>query len=188
MPWRTVHVVPTRVYRFRVVLSTAAQNGYFGFQWLEQSNSPVAYGMNGSHLEASHLARARWRRSAMTTTTDPTGKSLPQSAERAVQPFVQKYFGFSETQIRRIIRLSHPTRGAARDRHETRGGMRWTLNARETNAREADGEDVWFRRRDAGVKSCGAIRMATVATKPVHRGERVISRKTIAQGKPGCLR
>src|SRR5207253_9810615 len=29
---------------------------------------------------------------------------------------------------------------------------------------------------------------ATVARKPVHRGERDISRKTIAQGKPDCLR
>src|SRR5882757_4321756 len=29
---------------------------------------------------------------------------------------------------------------------------------------------------------------ATVARKPVHRGERDISRKTTAQGRPGCLR
>src|SRR6266702_7882923 len=29
-----------------------------------------------------------------------------------------------------LIRPSHPTRGAARDRHETRGGMRWTRRLR----------------------------------------------------------
>src|ERR1700733_11334220 len=39
------------------------------------------------------------------------------------------------------------------------------------------------------VSSCaGFIRAATVARKPGHRGEREISRKTIAQGRPDCLR
>jgi len=45
--------------------------------------------------------------------------------------------------------------------------MRWTRNAQQTNARDADGEVVWFRRPDAGVKSCGKTREAMVATKPV---------------------
>jgi hypothetical protein len=31
----------------------------------------------------------------------------------------------------------------------------------------ADGEVVWFRRPDAGVKFCGKARDATVANKPV---------------------
>src|SRR5882757_858907 len=85
-----------------------------------------------------------------------------------------------------------PDKRGARDRHETRGGMRWTRNARETNARDTDGEVVWFRRRDAGVNSCGVIRMATVARKPVHRGEHEISRKPlrregrIASAEPVC--
>jgi len=39
--------------------------------------------------------------------------------------------------------------------------------ARRTSAVDADGEVVWSWRPDAGVKSCGAIRMATVARKPV---------------------
>jgi hypothetical protein len=30
--------------------------------------------------------------------------------------------------------------------------MRWTRAARETNVPKADGEVVWFRRLDAGVK------------------------------------
>ena len=34
-------------------------------------------------------------------------------------------------------------------------------------------------------KSRGGIREATVTNKPDHRGEREISRKTIAQGRPG---
>src|SRR6267154_3098032 len=42
-----------------------------------------------------------------------------------------------------FLRPSHPTRGAARDRHETRGGMRWTRKLRLTSAADADGEDVW---------------------------------------------
>jgi hypothetical protein len=36
---------------------------------------------------------------------------------------------------------------------------------------------VWSWRPDAGVKWCGAIRAATVANKPVHRGELGVSRK-----------
>jgi hypothetical protein len=66
--------------------------------------------------------------------------------------------------------------------------MRWTQSARLTGARDADGEVVWSRHRDAGVKLRGSIRAATVARKPVHRGEHEGTRKTIAQGKPGCLR
>src|SRR5258708_28927048 len=42
-----------------------------------------------------------------------------------------------------FLRPSHPTRGAARDRHETRGGMRWTRMLRLTSAADADGEVVW---------------------------------------------
>jgi hypothetical protein len=42
-----------------------------------------------------------------------------------------------------FLRPSHPTRGAARDRHETRGGMRWTRKLRLTSAADADGEVVW---------------------------------------------
>jgi hypothetical protein len=41
------------------------------------------------------------------------------------------------------LRPSHPMRGAGRDRHETRGGMRWTRRRRMTNAVVAYGEYVW---------------------------------------------
>ena len=36
-----------------------------------------------------------------------------------------------------------------------------------TNGTLAYGEDVWFRRPDAGVKLCGKAREAMVARKPV---------------------
>ena len=50
----------------------------------------------------------------------------------------------------------------------------------------AYGEVVWSWRRDAGAKSVGVIPLMTVANKPVHRGEHVISRKAIAQGMSVC--
>jgi hypothetical protein len=45
--------------------------------------------------------------------------------------------------------------------------MRWPGCARETSARDADDEVVWFWRPDAGVKFCGKARKAMVARKPV---------------------
>ena len=44
---------------------------------------------------------------------------------------------------------------------------------------------MWSWRPDAGVKLAGDDLQATVAKKPGHRGEHVISVKTIAQGRPG---
>jgi hypothetical protein len=40
----------------------------------------------------------------------------------------------------------------------------------------------------AGVKLVEAIPPATVTTSPARRGDHVISRKAIAQGRPGCSR
>jgi hypothetical protein len=59
--------------------------------------------------------------------------------------------------------------------------MRWTPTVRRTSAPEADGEDVWARHPDAGVKflSGESFLSATVAKSPVRRGERVISRKPL---------
>jgi hypothetical protein len=62
--------------------------------------------------------------------------------------------------------------------------MRWTRCARQTSVRDADGEVVWSWRPDAGVKLRSNFCAATVAKEPGHRGERDISRNTIAQGKP----
>jgi hypothetical protein len=57
-----------------------------------------------------------------------------------------------------------------------------------TKRADADGKAVWSWRPDAGVKFRVKPREATVARKPGHRGERGISRKAIAQGRPDCLR
>ena len=56
-----------------------------------------------------------------------------------------------------------------------------------TNGADADGEVVWSWHPDAGAKLATMLRiaLATVARKPGHRGERAISRKTIARGMPG---
>ena len=54
------------------------------------------------------------------------------------------------------------------------------------NASQADGKAVWSWRRDRGVKLARGIAPMTVANNAAHRGERGISRNTIARGKPGC--
>src|SRR5436309_3474215 len=86
-----------------------------------------------------------------------------------------------------------PTRGAYHDRHDTWGagcdgrfGVRRFLTPDE-NAK-AYGEVVWSWRRDAGAKLAGSVPPATVTTSPLHRGERDISRKAIAQGMSECFR
>jgi hypothetical protein len=110
---------------------------------------------------------------------------------------------------------SRPAKGAYRDRHDTRAGMRWT---RAASAREASQggslrervRRVHDRRSSRTAKACGpGARSLCVkscggaATRPgslhqrsagrrwqeciAHRGERAISRKPIAQGRPGCL-
>jgi hypothetical protein len=58
--------------------------------------------------------------------------------------------------------------------------------AHKTNAAEADGEAVWSRRPDAGVKLATMLRItrATGAREPGPRGERGISVNTIARGMP----
>src|SRR4029077_14924948 len=78
-------------------------------------------------------------------------------------------------------------RGVSRS-SRTCGGMRWTRGARLTSARIADGEVVLSWRPNAGAKFAGSVPRMTVATKPGHRGEREVSRNTIAQGRPECFR
>ena len=53
---------------------------------------------------------------------------------------------------------------------------------------KAYGEVVWSWRRDAGVKFLRSTLLRDDGgKKPAHRGERDISRKTIARGRPGCF-
>jgi hypothetical protein len=94
---------------------------------------------------------------------DPSGKSLKTCQACSKKIFLLPRRGKSVA----YLRPSHPTQGAARDRHETRGGMRWTWMLRLTSAADADGEVAWTWRPDAGVKLRGVICGVTVATKPV---------------------
>jgi hypothetical protein len=93
------------------------------------------------------------------------------------------------------LRYQSPSRAHLRDvsrssRYVGRR-MRWTLwrqadlSPDETFA--ADGEVVWFWRRDPGATSVGSFPPATGARKAASPGRARISRKTIARGKPGCL-
>ncbi len=53
--------------------------------------------------------------------------------------------------------------------------MRWTPTGLLTRAPEADGEIVWFRRPDAGIKPAVILRItpAMVAKEPGHQGDHV---------------
>src|ERR1700736_4789678 len=68
----------------------------------------------------------------------PTGKSkIP------VKPVLRKYSSCPVGQISDLTPRVSPERGAARDRHETRGEMRWTRKLRLTSVADADGEVAW---------------------------------------------
>jgi hypothetical protein len=54
-----------------------------------------------------------------------------------------------------------------------------------TNSTEADGEVVWFRRLDAGVKLAGSIPLMTVTTKPITGKITKETVKTIVCGNAG---
>ena len=51
------------------------------------------------------------------------------------------------------LRASHPSEGRIMIVTKRCGEMRWTQRLRQTSAAEADGEVVWSRHPDAGVRS-----------------------------------
>ena len=81
-----------------------------------------------------------------------------------------------------------PTRGALRDRHG-----RWARDAVDVSARETNAA-CWRTAKSCGsdapmlASSLQKDAQMTVSNKPGHRGEREVSRKTIAQGRPGLFR
>jgi hypothetical protein len=85
---------------------------------------------------------------------------------RMSSPPLQKYFCFPESKSRLYSPCPVPQRGVAQ-RHETRGGMRWTLVVPVTNGARADGKVVWSWRLDAGVKLVEATSQATETKKPI---------------------
>ena len=80
---------------------------------------------------------------------------------------------------------SHPARGADRDRHETRDGMRWTRRQRKTNAAGRVRQSrVVLTPQWLASSWRSKLRKRRRQQSPILRGERVISRKAIAQGRP----
>jgi hypothetical protein len=135
-------------------------------------------------VKAGHVARDRKDGEIC-----PTGKSLKKLSSPSRKNFPLNPSGKS------FVRLvpSCPARGALAivTNVGTGCGGRGNVGAHsvaQTNGAEAYGEVVWSWRPDAGVKLRRSICAATVTTKPGHRGEREVSRKAIAQGRPGCLR
>jgi len=70
-----------------------------------------------------------------------------------------------------MSRLSNPEEGRFAIVTDVGCGCGGREGARLTSGADADGEVVWSRRPDAGVKLAGVIPQATVTTKPGHRGE-----------------
>src|SRR5258706_11697944 len=79
---------------------------------------------------------------------------------------------------------SRPNRGAARDRHERGAGCDGRGSARDERGLMRTAKSC---RSDAPMpaSSLREEAQATVSNKPGHRGEREVSRKTIARGMPG---
>jgi hypothetical protein len=116
----------------------------------------------------------------------PSGKSLLVFGNH-VKPQNKKYFAFPEGRNRAHLLPSRPgTRGASRS-SLARDGERWTQRHRRRTVLKRTAKTCG---PDAPVlaSSWRSVPPMTVARKPVHRGERVISRKAIAQGMSDCLR
>ena len=77
----------------------------------------------------------------------------------------QKYFAFPVGQISLQVSPSRPQQKGRCARHERWDGMRWTRMRCKTSSADADGEVVWSRHPDAGVRSAAFLR-TTVANKP----------------------
>jgi len=108
--------------------------------------------LHGGFVRTLHLAEKgiqRFRIGQLGLATDgnvsPGLSDLPGRAvfQTGCQAPFAKIFCFSEDPNHLYIpRRPVPQRGVAQ-RHETRGGMRWTLLVPVTNGAKADGEGVW---------------------------------------------
>jgi len=93
---------------------------------------------------ASLVAVLQGQQEAAKRICDPTGKSLGLLIDPSVQPFLQKYSDFQNTQISLYPPPSCPTEGrleivtdAGQDAVDASG-------AKDEGAQLADGEVVWF--------------------------------------------
>jgi hypothetical protein len=122
---------------------------------------------------------------------NPTGKSL-LIFRNGVKPLLQKYFRLRSTQISSLIRTVPSHRGALRT---SRNAGRDAVDAAVSGEQQRAGRMMPKRtakscRSDAPMQasSLREAAQATVSNKPGHRGEREVSRKTIARGMPGDFR
>ena len=121
-----------------------------------------------------------------------TNFASPFNAIPPVQSCREKYSAWRVGQISRIVPRIPP-------RQEGRIAIVTNVEAGSGGPRDiaacfhaderglADGQAVWSWRPKAGAKPTMMLRItrATVTTKSGHRGERGVSRQTIAQGRPG---
>jgi hypothetical protein len=88
---------------------------------------------------------------------------IRQITRCCVQPRFQKYFASLPTQnICLLPVIPCPQEGRIAIVTDVERGERWTREYRKTNGADADGEVVWSRRPDAGVKLRGRFRAAMV--------------------------
>src|SRR6185437_15777365 len=107
---------------------------------------------------------------------------------KAYLPPVVKIYRYAFGQISAISASSRPLGGAYHGRRETsvRDVMDAEMSKDERHRGGRRSRVVLAPRRWRQV--CDNSSQATVARQPGHRGERGVSRKTIAQGEPRCLR
>jgi hypothetical protein len=115
----------------------------------------------------------------------PTDLPDDPLARIRVKPAIQKFSSFQKFGF--AVMSPHPAsiaegRIAIVTTREAGCGGRGCADRRA--AHDADGEVVWSWRAHAGAKFAQDDARTTVAIKPVHRGEREVSRKTTAQGRP----
>jgi hypothetical protein len=102
----------------------------------EHRNSAARF--TRENILASFRRRARRFRWRVSPQSPRTGKSVGCQS-----PFA-KIFRFTEYPNQMHIRCRPvPSKGAARDRHDTWSGMWWTWNAPLTNGADPDGQVVW---------------------------------------------
>ena len=123
---------------------------------------------------------------AASATNQPDGQ-ITLIFRNRVKPFAQKYSASHLGQISRITPPVSPDERGARERHERAVGC---------GGRESCDRRVWLERT---AKSCGSdVAVLALSSREakllggdggkraVRRGEHEVSRKAIAQGRPGC--
>jgi hypothetical protein len=134
-------------------------------------------------------------------TRDDRGAVTPPATPLAQPPKTRRLF-CPTSQARRVKIFLFPkdgnydlkkpsrptTEGRSANRHDTLGGMRWTLPARRRCAPKADGQAVWSCPLDAGVKLIEMIDQRRWLSSPIHRGEHGAAEKNHRAGNAGSCR